>query len=293
MARLLISEQFNAYHGSFDVRKGFYTVTISVEGSIKNGFVMDQDSSALKKALSSIVYELEEKYIDDIVGRATNEHIGLYILHRLMNLHVSIVQINSDGYEVEVYSADMNNEKYPSRLLYERARSLLYRDKIDDAIITVSKSIELDEKFASGYNLRGRCNRVREKWNLSLQDFLKAVELDPDLGEAHRNIGNAFLYLGRAEETIPEFSIAVKLMPDSALAVNNRGFAYQKLEEWNLALQDHFRAIEIDPNYAEAHKDIAFALRSLDREREAIEHENIFQELRNSGKDTYSKKIFY
>jgi tetratricopeptide (TPR) repeat protein len=293
MAQLSIRETFESDHGSFSIRKTIYTIALYIEGEIINGFVRGLDSLPLKQALLYVTSSLEGKYLDDIVGRATNENIGLYILYQLREYPISMIRISGDNHDVEVHSSDIDHTIYSARLLYERARSLLFRDKIDDAFEVVSEAIDADTSFAPAYNLRGRCHRIKERWDLALTDFIKATELDQGYGEAYRNVGNALYYLDQIDEMILAFSSAVDLMPDSELAVNNRGFAYQRLGEWDLALNDHSRAIELNPNYAEAHCDKAVVLRFLGRVEEADEHERIAKELKRTEQDTYAKKVFY
>lgn len=292
MAILFIEDKFTAPHGSFNVRNDTYGVRAYVEGDIENSFVRGVDAEHLQGALSDVTTSLENRYLDDIVGRATNENIGLYILYHLLPYLVTGVRVTGDGHGTEILHSDVH-PNFSSRLQYECARSLLYRGKINEAIDAASKSISLDETFAPAYNLRGRCNRTKERWEISLPDFETSVELDPNFGEAYRNLGNALLHLGRTDETIAAFSRAIEIMPESALAINNRGFAYQRLKEWNLALRDHALAIELDPSYAEAHSDFATAMKELGRFEEVVEHDRLAQELRATGRDTYVTKLFY
>ncbi len=292
MARLFAEDKFTASHGSFKVRSDTYVVRAYVEGGIENSFVRGVDTAHLRSALSYVTTSLENRYLDDIVGRATNENIGLYILYHLLPHLISGVRVTGDGHGTEVFQSDVHSN-FPSCLQYERARSLLYRDKINEAIDAASESISLDETFAPAYNLRGRCNRTKEQWEISLSDFETAVKLDPNFGEAYRNLGNALLYLGRTDKMIAAFSRAIEIMPQSALAINNRGFAYQRLKEWDMALRDHTLATELDLNYAEAHLDRATALKELGRTEEAAEHYRLAQELRTTGRDTYATKLFY
>lgn len=292
MAKLFVDDKFTAMHGSFRVRRDAYGVSAYVEGTVENSFVQGVDSAHLKDALSSVTTSLQDRYLDDIVGRATNENIGLYILYHLMQHPVAGVVVTGDGHGIEIFQHDIH-PNFPARLQYECARSLLYRDRVDEAIEAASKSIHLDNTFAPAYNLRGRCNRTREQWRASLPDFETAVNLDTNFGEAYRNLGNALLYLGRTDEMLPAFSRAVDIMPASALAVNNRGFAYQRLGEWEKALRDHIMATDIDPNYAEAHFDMAAALKALGSPEKAAVQIQIAKELHATGKDTYAAKLFY
>ncbi|MEK6887784.1 MAG: tetratricopeptide repeat protein [Candidatus Aenigmatarchaeota archaeon] len=293
MAILSVSESFAACHGSFDIREGRYDVGVHIVGPVLDGFVAGVDSSQLKASLSGTLSGLDGRYLDDMVGRATNENIGLYIFYHMRHHPLSSVEIAGDRSRVTIQDSDTNHDRYSARLTYEKARSLLYRGMTDEALKLASDAIALDGSFAPAYNFRGRCKRAKNLWSDALPDFEQASALDPSFGEAFRNMGNALYYIGRLDEMLQAFSRAVELIPSSALAFNNRGFAYQKLEEWELALDDHRRALDLDPNYAEAYIDCANALSALGRPTEAEKLKRTAHELRASGNDTYSRKIFY
>src|SRR3989344_7247309 len=171
MKKLKKSKNFEAHHGSFDVRRDAYIATAFIQGPIQNGFVHGLDSDSIRKHLAATAGELSGKYLDDIVGRGTNENIALYFLYAMRGNPLSSLEIDGCDHSVTVFPSDIDYELYPARLLYERARSLLHREKVDGATEVVSQAIKIDNKFPSAFNLRGRCYRTKERWDRTLPDF--------------------------------------------------------------------------------------------------------------------------
>jgi tetratricopeptide (TPR) repeat protein len=288
MALLGIIAEFEAEHGSKEIRKGNFTIELVIDGPIKNGFVAGVDYVKLKNKLNGLVSELSGKYLDDIVGRATNENIAQFFMYNLRDLPLSSIRVSEgDGIYVEISSGEFNTKMYPVQLSYNLGHSFLLRENPEKAKEHFTEAITLNDKFAEAYNLRGRCFKYLNDYLSALSDFLKAVEINPNFGEAWRNLGNAYLYLERFDEMIPAFDRSVELMPDSALAINNRGYGYFAKGEYELALRDHTRAVEIDPNYAEAHYDKAMALKALGRDKEAQKALSESERLKQSAQDTY------
>ena len=86
MALLGIIAEFKAEHGSKEIRKDNFTIELVIDGQIKNGFVTGVDYVKPKKRLNDVVSELSRKYLDDIVGRATNENIAQYFMFNLRKM---------------------------------------------------------------------------------------------------------------------------------------------------------------------------------------------------------------
>ena len=294
MVLLGIIQKFKARHGSRSLRTSKFTVEITLEGEINNGFVGGVDYNKPKKDLGKVLSSLEDQYLDDIVGRATNENIAQYIFYQLRKISLHSLKV-SEGEEqhVKIFPSDINFEDYPAQLHFNKGQSLLLREKPELAITELDQAIISREEFAEAYNLRGRCIKYLEGYASALDDFLKAVELNADFGEAWRNLGNAYLYLKRFAEMVPAFDRSVELIPNSALAVNNRGHGYFAIEEYELALIDHEKAVELDQNYAEAHYDKGMALKRLGRTRYAEESFHESRRLKESGEDTFHKVKMY
>jgi tetratricopeptide (TPR) repeat protein len=283
-----IQRTFTAQHGSRERRTDMYTIELVIKGPIESGFVASVDYTQPCKCLEETTSELEGAYLDDIVGRATNENIAQFFLFRLSESPVFKIRLTegSDCY-VEIHADEFDKAKYPAQLAFNKGHSLLLREEPELAVAYFTEAIGAEQEFAQAYNLRGRCLKYLRDFKAALADFRKAVQINPDFGEAWRNIGNAYLYLGNYEEMIPAFDRAVDLMPDSALAINNRGYGYFMRKEYEQALNDHTKAIQIDPNYAEAHYDKAMALKATGQRRLALASLLEARRLRTSGQDTF------
>ena len=294
MATLAISKKFKANHGSAGIRNSEFRVEISFKSSMINGFIGGIDYDIPKKRLTELLDSLDNQYVDDIVGRATNENIALYLLNELSDIPIDSIKLyENDEQYVEISRSEIDFDNFPALLRFNKAQSFLLRCMPEKAIQELNKSLEIKPDSAEAYNLRGRCQKYLGKYDLALPDYLKAIQIKPDFAEAHRNLGNAYYYLEMTDLMIPAFSKAIELMPKSALAYNNRGFAYQKLSKFELALRDHNRAIEIDPNYAEAYNDRAVAYEALGEKDFAEKDRCKANELLASGKNSYSGIFMY
>ena len=289
MAILGLIKKFKATHGSKQIRSHEFKIELTFQGEIKNGFVDGIDYTNRKQKLAEVIAVLDGQYLDGLVGRATNENIALYILYELRDLCVHSLKVYEGGEQyVELFSSDIDFDNYPSLLGFNKAQSLLLREKFELAIKDLDKVIELKGSFAEAYNLRGRCYKYLGRYDLALSDYFQAIQIKPNFGEAYRNLGNAYYYLDKVGLMIKAFTKAIELMPDSALAYNNRGFAYQKIKEFELSIEDHCRAIELDPNYAEAYRDRAGAYTTLGKKELAERDYKKADEIVSSGQDTYA-----
>jgi len=294
MARLGILDNFTATHGTRCLREDMFGVEVIFSGKIRNGFVDGLDYDSPVSALRGVLSSMNGAYLDDIIGRATDEDIALYILFSLRKwLPHSVRVYEGNSKYVEVSPSDLDFNEYPSYLALSKAKSLLMRERPSDAIEELNQIISMNHDFADAYNLRGRCHKYMDRYDLALLDYMRALIINPDFGEAYRNLGNAYYYLDDNDQTIPVFTKAIELMPNSALAYNNRGFAYQKLEEFELAAQDHTKAIEIDPNYAEAYGDRGDVFMALGMKDLAERDYQKARELADSGNDTYAGIVMY
>ena len=288
MAILGIFEEFEATHGSRQVRRDNFTIELIIDGLIQNGFVSGIDYLTPKRRLGEVISTLAGQYLDDIVGRATNENIALYLMFNLRDLPIQSLKVMEGAKTyVKVSMDEFDVERYPAQLSYNLGNSFLLRENPEKAREFLTRAIALDNNFVEAYNLRGRCSKYLDDYRRALDDFLAAVRINPNLGEGWRNLGNAYLNLKRFDEMMPAFNRSVELMPRSALAINNRGYAYFVMENFELALKDHESAVQIDPCYAEAHHDKAMALRVLGRHEEAQASLDTSETLKRTAQDTY------
>jgi len=68
------------------------------------------------------------------------------------------------------------------------------------------------------YNL-GNVLKDQDRLDEAIESFHKALELKPDFAEAHNNLGNVLLAQGRLDEALDGFHKALVLKPDYAEAL--------------------------------------------------------------------------
>ncbi|MBI4245403.1 MAG: serine/threonine protein kinase, partial [Planctomycetes bacterium] len=90
-------------------------------------------------------------------------------------------------------------------LLDERIRNF------DKALELTKKAIELNPLLASAYTLAGRIEFLKQRYQNSLNYFIKAKELRPNLYQSYVNLGATYHNLNRYSDAISEYKIAFEL----------------------------------------------------------------------------------
>ena len=72
-------------------------------------------------------------------------------------------------------------------------------------------------------------NRVKSRFDKSIEDFNRAIELDPKNLSALRNRGYAYIKTGKFREASENLQAAVDLGPENAVACYVLGVAYSRL----------------------------------------------------------------
>ena len=293
MARLTIVGYFSAYHGSRSKRHDDFVVELDYEGPIDDGFIQGLSYTTLRGNLDRVLQELEGKWLNEIIGRATKERLGEYILYRVRETNPLRVRIVQETQRLEVSTDEVDYADYQALLQLSRAEGLIYMGNFDDALeflAGMEQSQGLEHHLYRIWHLRGRCLKYKKEYRKAVDEFNKILEHDPQNGEAHRNLGNLLYELGERYQMIQHFDRAVELQPQSARSWNNRGYALRALERFDEALRDHTRAIELDPHYAEAYSDRAAVYAAMGQENLAAADLATARDLRDRGMDSYEHK---
>ena len=127
------------------------------------------------------------------------------------------------------------------------------KDKLEQAIVSFSKAIELDPNYANAYCNRGAVYYYKGEYEKAIIDYNEAIELNPRHVITYNNRGVAYDNKGEQEKAIGDFTRAIELKSDYADAYNNRGNAYGSKGEYDRAIIDYTDAIELKVNYTEAY----------------------------------------
>ena len=161
-----------------------------------------------------------------------------------------------------------------SRLAYIIVLSMVYFDaesnikRLDDALKTAKKAVEIDGKDAWAHLSVGRVHLARGEYNSCIAECETSIKLNPYLAQAHCALGDSLAYVDRMEESILRFEEAIRLSPHDPWRwgfFSYRSLAHIFMRQYEAAVEWANKAIR-DPNcqyWANAH--LASALGHLDR----------------------------
>jgi tetratricopeptide (TPR) repeat protein len=137
------------------------------------------------------------------------------------------------------------NDRYPEAYLWRA--SVLFDFKEDhQAMIDVSKAIEIKPDFHQAYFIRGFAYEMRDCSKEAILDYSKAIEIKPDSDFAYYYRANAYFDKQKYNKAILDYTNAIEIKSDNSDYYRNRGLAYLNLEQYDKAIIDYIKTIEID-----------------------------------------------
>ena len=141
-----------------------------------------------------------------------------------------------------------NAEEFEAKCYAERRL-----EKYDEALLSCTKAIELDSKFAWAYYNRGSVNEGKKRYEQAVVDYTKAIELNSNFLDAYSRRADIYSVNKEYEKAMADHTKAIELDPKRASVYNSRGYFYHQKKECDLAIADYTKAIELDPKYAQAY----------------------------------------
>ena len=172
------------------------------------------------------------------------------------------------------YGFAYGNEGNEAERYNNRGIAYIKRNKLEQAIASFSKAIELDPSYANAYCNRGVVYYCQGEYERAIIDYSEAIELDPRHVVTYNNRGVAYGNQGEHEKAIGDLTRAIEIKPDYADAYNNRGIAYKAKLMYDLAIADYDKAIELKPNYADAYYNRGIVHNAKDEYSLAIKNYN-------------------
>ncbi len=149
-----------------------------------------------------------------------------------------------------------------------QARNPIRWSRIQVALNSLNRAIELQAADAYAYYVRGECyatlcNNDRR----ALEDYNHALGIEERLVEAYVGRGFCLSRLGQQRYAIQDFEEALRLQAGNPEAYFGRGRAYHDLKIYDQASADFDEAIRIEPNHSWAYQFRGWAKQKLgDRE---------------------------
>ena len=140
----------------------------------------------------------------------------------------------------------------PARELAKKGTALMSMNKIDAAIESYTRAIELSPNYAEAYVQRGLAKRARGDLAGSIEDYEKAASINPKsivgnrfVAQAYSNRGFIKLNALDADSAIEDFTKAININPNEDGHYYRRGYARLIKEDLAEALNDLNKALTV------------------------------------------------
>ena len=129
--------------------------------------------------------------------------------------------------------------------------------KYNLALENVNKSLEIKSDWEIPYFYRGAINQVLERLDEAILDYTKSIELNPQMTDAYYN--RAKILLSRKDVENPDINRAIgdlekalELDENFAEALYAMAAAQKKVEHYNEAIKYLDRVLELQPDFIHA-----------------------------------------
>jgi len=107
--------------------------------------------------------------------------------------------------------------------------------KYDDAIITLSRSIELGINSFIAHCMRGNSYSSKGDILKAIEDYDEAIKINPKIFQPYFSRGSQHIKLENFDEAIKDYEISIKLYPDFYLAYYALSFLYYMIGDFDKA----------------------------------------------------------
>jgi len=129
---------------------------------------------------------------------------------------------------------------------YYRGAAYLIKGQLDNAMIDLTKVVELGLKHAEAYSKRGIIYSKQGDYDKAISDYLNAITIDPICAEAFSNLGVAYHMKGDYSKAVINYTNAIEINATISELYYNRGLAYMHIGEYGKAGDDFKKARELD-----------------------------------------------
>ncbi len=136
---------------------------------------------------------------------------------------------------------------------YDRGTMFLHSGDIQQAIIDLTRAINLDNGFALAYSNRGLALSIIDRHHEAIADFDTAIKLNSSLMEPLLGRGAAYSYLHDYVAALADFNQCLRLRPEQAELYLNRAEVSYYLAQLPEAIADCGKALELNPNLVEGY----------------------------------------
>ncbi|MEO0404196.1 MAG: tetratricopeptide repeat protein, partial [Bacteroidota bacterium] len=170
---------------------------------------------------------------------------------------------------------DKNPESIPC--LLKCAEMNVHLRQYEDAIQQVNKALNVDDKYAEAYYIKGRIYKEIGDSSLAASSYQTATEVDPTYYDAYLEAGLLYSQTG-SDVALEFFKSAMDIRPNSVEALYAMAYHLQitgaeDTSRWRKADEHYLQILDIDPSNSLAHFNQGFIdLEYRSEYRDAIDH---------------------
>ncbi|MFX1574362.1 MAG: tetratricopeptide repeat protein [Promethearchaeota archaeon] len=161
------------------------------------------------------------------------------------------LKVNEMMESPDLKNKDLIKNTY-KRELINKAKLEIENKKLDNAIESCKRAIELDNRFVDAYYYMGISFSKKKSYDAAIENFQKAVDLD-------KNHINSWSYMGLVYEAKNDFEMALKFLrnsieidPEFSEGWYNIGNVNKKIKNYDKAIESYTKATELEPDFANA-----------------------------------------
>ncbi|HDZ24215.1 MAG TPA: tetratricopeptide repeat protein [Desulfobacteraceae bacterium] len=152
----------------------------------------------------------------------------------------------------------------------DRGLDLARRGRLEDALRSFTRSIELDEGRYEAFRYRGITHVKMGDYEAAISDFDKAIEKNPECAECFYERAQAKMFNGQLEHALEDASLCLRLNNRFAPAYSLRAGIHARRGLLQEALKDIDNALSINPGRPDYLHNRAVIMTGLERYRDAI-----------------------
>jgi spermidine synthase len=175
-------------------------------------------------------------------------------------------------YSIQIKTLEDNIDRMPDKAIsyFYLGDIYLAEDKVDEAIASYLKSLDIDPDVAEAHVNLGVAFLKKGKFNEGIMHFKNASRLRPDFTIARRYLAYSLAHQGKLEDAVEEYQKVLQLTPDDMVAHNGLGTVFLQQGNITEAVTHFAQAIRIESNYTGAYNNLAYILAQQSDSEKAI-----------------------
>jgi tetratricopeptide (TPR) repeat protein len=166
------------------------------------------------------------------------------------NLTVSSLAIVPSKPLILVDSVSAESKSLSAEELIEQAESDFARGKLEEAIATCKRAIELQPNAAIAYKILGNATQAMGKLDAARCWYAQALEFDPNFAEVHANLGSLYAHQKQWQKSIACYQKAIEIKPDLVAAYRNLARVLLHSGQQKVGAKYWYDALTLDINWA-------------------------------------------